>query len=397
MATPRVTHVPAQPRQRRHTSTSTHGSPGKTRAHARCPNPHPQSRYLRDPASYARPRSSRPSAVSHSPLFRLRLHNLHHHDHLIHHHHHVLIQHSTPQAAGNTSQTGPQTRPHREQPRRRQGPRPDKAHTRDPAETQDRRKTATQTCQRATTASRSQAQTQVQTRRHDGSASPAPRGRPLWHSAPAVPGPEAAAPNRARPHRHRCRRHHLHSGARRGRSTTHLVPPPLKARTPGPRTAPDQARPTPGSASSVPAPLPTLDDSPHTAHAPLPPPPRVPAQPRGGDRARTPAGPHPRAPPLPVHPHRTGLRGIPQARQRHWSPRPRHTHPRPLVRPRPQARPWTVVAALDPHAALGAAKVGPRRAPPRGPGPSAPQGVCGELPPPAGGGVDAAGRMGSHL
>ena len=51
MATPRVTHVPAQPRQRRHTSTSTHGSPGKTRAHARCPNPHPRSRYLQDPAS----------------------------------------------------------------------------------------------------------------------------------------------------------------------------------------------------------------------------------------------------------------------------------------------------------------------------------------------------------
>ena len=54
------------------------------------------------------------------------------------------------------------------------------------------------------------------------------------------------------------------------------------------------------------------------------------------------------------------------------------------------------MAALDPHAALGAAKVGPGRALPRGPGPSAPQGVGGELPPPAGGGVDAAGRMGSH-
>ena len=136
---PRVTHVPAQPRQRRHASTSTHGSPGKTRAHARCPNLHPRSRYLQDPASYARPRGPGPSAVSHSPLLRLRLHNLHHHDHLIHHHHHVLIQHSTPQAAGDTSQTGLQTRPHREQPRRRQGPRPDEAHTHDPADAQDRR------------------------------------------------------------------------------------------------------------------------------------------------------------------------------------------------------------------------------------------------------------------
>ena len=44
------------------------------------------------------------------------------------------------------------------------------------------------------------------------------------------------------------------------------------------------------------------------------------------------------------------------------------------------------MAALDPHAALGAAKVGPRRALPQGPGPPAMQGVGGELPPPAGGG-----------
>ena len=117
---------------------------------------------------------------------------------------------------------------------------------------------------------------------------------------------------------------------------------------------------------------------------------------RGGDRARTPASPHPLAPPLPAHPHGTGLRRIPQARYRHQSPRPRHTHPRPLLRQRPRPRPGTVVAALDPHVALGAAKVGPDRALPRGPGPPAPQGVGGELPPPAGGGVDAAGRMGSH-
>ena len=95
MAIPRVTQVPAQPRQRRHASTSTHGSPGKTREHARCPNLHPRSRYLQDPASYARPRGPGPSAVSHSPLLRLRLHNLHHHDHLINHHHHVSSS-STP-------------------------------------------------------------------------------------------------------------------------------------------------------------------------------------------------------------------------------------------------------------------------------------------------------------
>ena len=93
---------------------------------------------------------------------------------------------------------------------------------------------------------------------------------------------------------------------------------------------------TPGSASSVPAPLPTLDDSPQTAHAPLSPPPRVPAQPRGGDRARTPAAstsaraPTPRAPPR----YRT-TRNPPGPR----SPRPRHNHPRPLLLPRPRPRP----------------------------------------------------------
>ena len=131
----------------------------------------PRFGYLQDPASYARPRGPGPSAVSHSPLLRLRLHNLHHHDHRIHHHHHVLIQHSTPPAAGDTSQTGLQIRPHREQPRRRQGPRPGEAHTHDPAEAQDRRQTATQTRRHPTTATRSQAQTKAQTRRHDGSAS----------------------------------------------------------------------------------------------------------------------------------------------------------------------------------------------------------------------------------
>ena len=41
----REAHVPAQPRQRHHTSTSTHRSPGKARAHARCLNPHPRSHH----------------------------------------------------------------------------------------------------------------------------------------------------------------------------------------------------------------------------------------------------------------------------------------------------------------------------------------------------------------
>ena len=159
---PRVTHVPAEPRQRHHTATctytgtNTHRSPGKARAHARCPNSHPRPHYSQDQVSDARPTSPGPPAVPHSPLLRLRLQNLHHHNHLICHHHRVLVQHSTPQAAGETSQTGPQTGPHREQPRRRQGPRPNEARAHSPAETQDRRQAATRARRRAATATRSQ-------------------------------------------------------------------------------------------------------------------------------------------------------------------------------------------------------------------------------------------------
>ena len=122
------------------------------------------------------------------------------------------------------------------------------------------------------------------------SPSPAPRQQrepdpPRTSSmtfGPSRPRPGGSSTKHGAPRCHRRRRDHLHGGARRGRSTTHLVPPPLKTRTPGPLTTPDQTRSTPRSTSSVPAPLPTLDVSPHTAHAPLPPPPRVPTQPRGG-------------------------------------------------------------------------------------------------------------------
>ena len=97
--TPWITQVPAQPRQRHHTATctytgtGTHRSSGKARAHAQCRNPHPRCHYSQEPASDARPRCPGPPAVPHSPLLRLRHHNLHHHNHLIHHHHHVLVQH----------------------------------------------------------------------------------------------------------------------------------------------------------------------------------------------------------------------------------------------------------------------------------------------------------------
>ena len=91
---------------------------------------------------------------------------------LIYHHHHVPVQHSTPRAAGETSQTGTQkTRPHRVQPRRRQGPRHNKACARSPAETQDRRQATTVTRQRAATASRNQTQAQAQAWRHNSSGS----------------------------------------------------------------------------------------------------------------------------------------------------------------------------------------------------------------------------------
>ena len=174
---PGLTHVPAQPTQRHHTSTSTHRSPGKARAHAWCPNPPPiTTRRTQHPTpapeAQGPPRPPQPSPLPPTPQPPP----------LLPPHPpppHILIQHSTPQASGETSQTGPQTPPHREQPRRRQGPRPDEARTRNPAETQDRRQTASQTRQRDTTATRSQTQTHPQARRHDSSASPTPRERPL--------------------------------------------------------------------------------------------------------------------------------------------------------------------------------------------------------------------------
>ena len=100
--------------------------------------------------------------------------------------------------------------------------------------------------------------------------------------------------------------------------------------------------------------------------------------------------PKPRAPPR----HRT-TRNLPGPPPPPVPTTPSHP-PTPTPPPGTAARPGTVAAALDPHAALGAAKVGPGRALPRGPGPPAPHGVGGELPPPAGGGANAAGRMGSH-
>ena len=107
--------------------------------------------------------------------------------------------------------------------------------------------------------------------------------------SPSHPRPGGSSAEHEHPHRYRRHSHHFHGAARRSQSATHPVPPPHKAHTQGPETAPDQARTTPGSASSVPTPLPTLDVSPHTAHAPLPPPRRVPtvrAHPRVHIRSR---------------------------------------------------------------------------------------------------------------
>ena len=281
MDTPRVTNAPAQPGQRHHTATctytgtSTHRSPEKARAHAECPNLHPRPHYSQDPASYARTRSPRPSAIPHSPLLRLRLHNLHDHNHLIRHNHHILVKDPTPQAARKPPKRAPEPLP------TTSNPATAKAHapTKPAPAARPKPKTAAKQPPGPVGAPRPQPAAKPKPKAKPGSASPTLRGRPLPHSAPAIRGPEAAAPSTAPPNRHRRRRHNLHGGARCGRSATHCVPPPLKARTSGPRTTPDQTRTAPGSTSSVPAPLPTLDVSPRTANAPLPPPPRVPTQP----------------------------------------------------------------------------------------------------------------------
>ena len=196
--------------------------------------------------------------------------------------------------------------------------------------------------------------------------SPTPPRPPSWRSAPR---PKRGAP----------------------RPATSQSPHPRPTDRPRPRQNDARVRQQGPRPPTNPRCQPTCSTCPTTAAAVSP----KPSRPRGGDRAHTPTSPHPLAPPLPAHLRRTELRGIPRARHRHQSSQP-HTHPRPLLRPGPRPRPGTMVAALDPHAALGPAKVGPGRALPRGPGPPAPQGVGGELLPPAGGWVDAAGCMGSH-
>ena len=360
----RYGHPPGNPRARTAETTPPrqHQHARITRENARTrpmPEPAPAFSLLTGPSIIRPPPRPGPSRRLPRPLLRLRLHNLHHHDHLIHHHHHhVLIQHSTPQAAEDTSQTGSKPAPTassptaaKATPRRSPYPRPSRSPRPPPK------------------AARSQAQAQAQTRRHDGSSGPAPPGCPLRHPAPAVPARRQQRPARRPPTVTDTTAATFMGGARRGRSAARLVPPPPKARTPGPRTAP-------GSTSSAHAPLPAPDDSPHATHAPLPPPPRSPPNPeaetvRAHPRSTSAYTPTPHAPP------RNRTTRNPQARHRRRPPRPHHTHPRTLLRPRPQARPGTVVAALDPHAALGAAEVGPGRALPRGPGPSAPQGVGG--------------------
>ena len=295
----------------------------------RCPNPHSRPHYSQSPPSDGRPRRPGPPAVPHSALLRLRLQNLHHHNHLICHHYHVLVQQTTPQAGGKASQTGAQTRSHRERPRRRQGPGPCKTRARSHAKTRDRRQAAIQTRRRTTSSARSLTQAQAPAQRQDDNASPNPRGRPLRPPAPAIPDLATAAPSTAPPHRHRRRCHYLHREARRGRGATHLVPPPLKACTPGPRPTPDQTRRVPGSTSSVPAPLPTLDVSPHPANAPLRPPSQDPnptrrRRPCAGTRGSISAhAPAPHSTPA------TGLRGLPgpaRATSLHDPTTPTHAH-----------------------------------------------------------------------
>ena len=144
---------------------------------------------------------------------------------------------------------------------------------------------------------------------------------------------------------------------------THLLPPPLKACTPGPRTAPDRTRWTPGSASSVPAPLPTIDDSPHTAHAPLPPPPRVPAHPRGGDRARTPTRPHARAPTPRAPPQNRTTRNPPGPPPPPVPTTPSHP-PTPTPPPKTAGPPRDSGGSAGPTRSSGSCESGPGESPP---------------------------------
>ena len=264
MDTARVTHMPAQLRQHNHTATcpytgtSTHGSLGKARAHAQCPNPHPRPHYSQDPASYARPRSPRPSAVPQSPLLRLQLDNLHHHNHLIRHHHHFLVQHPTPQDAGETH-----TFPN--------GPRKPVPTASNPAAAKANAPTtpAPAALPKRKTAAK-QPPGPVGAPRSGPTAKLKPKPKPGTTTAARARPPEDVLydirpqPSQARGQQRPAQRPPAVTDAAattvmaeraavEARRTSFL--PPLTARTPSPQTTPDRTKMAPGSTSSIPAPL----------------------------------------------------------------------------------------------------------------------------------------------
>ena len=106
--------------------------------------------------------------------------------------------------------------------------------------------------------------------------------------------------------------------------------------------------------------------------------------------------PHLPAPPLPAHPpwQRT-TRNPPGLRPPPVPTTPSH-QPTPTPPAKTAAPPRDSGGGAGPTRSSGSCQSGPGQSLPRGLGPPAPQGVGGELPPPASGGVDAAGRMGSH-
>ena len=212
MDAPWITDVPAQPGQCHHTATYISTSTGPHAGHQPKPAHTPGAR-TRTLISASDPTTSAATTISSATTTK------------------SSSSTPAPKAAGTVSQTGPQTRPHREEPRRCQGLRPNKAHARSPAETQDGRQAATQTRRRTMSSTRSQTQAQAQAGHQKDSASRTPPGRPLRHPAPAIPEPAAAAPRTVPHHRRRHGCHHLHGEARRGRGATHLVPPPRKARS----------------------------------------------------------------------------------------------------------------------------------------------------------------------
>ena len=212
------------------------------------------------------------------------------------------------------------------------------------------------------------------------SPSPSPAPRRQREPNPTRKSSTASGPGDPRPGS---------SSAKHGAAKPSRTPPPPPSWRSAPRPRHDaphpatpqspHARPTdhpswikaaPGPTSSVPAPLPTPDVSPHPADAPLPPPPRIPTKLRSGDHV--PMGPHTPNPPPPTAPRQRTTRTPPGPPPPPVPMTPPHT-PTPTPPPKATAPPRDSGGSAGPTHSSGSCESGPGQSPPSGAWPAGPE------------------------